>query len=384
MRLVLIQLGKTTSLGNIRLAQRTVDMPELVISGQQLGIDPRTTTYGASLRPSDFNNLPVDRDYKSMIALLPQSNISYYGDGVNIGGGTGLENKYFVDGVEVTESRVGNTGTNLPYNFVKEIEVRTGGYEAEYRSALGGIINVITYSGSNEVHGSAFGFYTSNRFETNRRVRLSDPAQGGFSNYDIGFSIGGPIAQDALWYYVAYNPTFTRHDVDVPNFGVSVDKNTTNAFAGKLSWRASDRLQLIITTTGDPSRRTAVGDFVGVPPSALKNPDPYFTDQMTGGINLSLKGTFTYSDELLFETSLSSVTRRRKINPSTERGTDDVLFIDNGTNTWSGGVQSRENSFFSVNALDVSTTLFAGSHQIKAGLAYKDMAIDQTGDYHIV
>jgi hypothetical protein len=379
---VLIQLGKTTSLGKIRLVQWTVDLPELVISGEQLNIDPRTTTYGSNLRPSEFENLPIDRDYKSMISVLPQSNVSYYGDGVNMGGGTGLENKYFVDGVDVTQSLTGNTGTNLPYNFIKEIEVRTGGYEAEYRSSLGGIINVVTYSGSNEVHGSAFGFYTSNRFAAERRVGLLDPTQGGFSEYDIGISMGGPIVRDALWYYVAYNPTFTHHDVDVPSFGVYVDKNTTNAFAGKLSWRASDRLQLVVTTTGDPGRRTAVGDGVGIPPSVLKNPDPYFMDQMSGGINLSIIGTYSYNDALLFETTLSRVTRKESTRPSTERGSNDVLFNDTETNTWSGGVEWRANSFLSVNSLDVSTTLFAGSHRLKAGLAYKDMALDQTADNH--
>jgi len=111
---VLIQLGKTTSLGEIRVLARTHDMPELVISGQQLSIDPRTTTYGSNLRPSDFENLPVERNYRSMISLLLQSNTSFFGDEVNIAGATGFENKYFVDGVEVTDPLIGASGTNLP------------------------------------------------------------------------------------------------------------------------------------------------------------------------------------------------------------------------------------------------------------------------------
>jgi hypothetical protein len=85
-----------------------------VISGQQLSIDPRTTTYGSNLRPSDFENLPVERNYRSMISLLLQSNTSFFGDEVNIAGATGFENKYFVDGVEVTDPLIGASGTNLP------------------------------------------------------------------------------------------------------------------------------------------------------------------------------------------------------------------------------------------------------------------------------
>lgn len=102
---VQISLGKTTNLGEIELKTQTYNLPEVIVSGEKFIIDPNSTTYGGNLNSKGFENLPVDRNYQSMISLLPQANTSYYGDAVNIGGSTGFENKYFVDGVEVTRIR---------------------------------------------------------------------------------------------------------------------------------------------------------------------------------------------------------------------------------------------------------------------------------------
>ena len=97
-----ILLGSTTSLGTIILQQKSIETNEVIVSGNKVLIDPNSTAYGGTLRSKDFENLPIERNYQNIISLLPQANLSYYGDGVNIGGSTGFENKYFVDGVEVS------------------------------------------------------------------------------------------------------------------------------------------------------------------------------------------------------------------------------------------------------------------------------------------
>lgn len=379
---VLIALGKTTSLGEIRLQQRVHDLPELVISGQRPVIDPTSTTYGANLRAADFENLPVERNYRSMISLLPQANLSYFGDEVNIGGATGFENKYFVDGVEVTDPLIGATSTNLPYNFIKEIEVKAGGYEAQSRSALGGLINVVTYSGTNEFHGSAFAFYTSNRFVASRRVGLlDDPTQGDFSDYDVGVGLGGPIIPDQIWFYAAYNPTFARHDVRVPSFGVSVDRTLRHLFATKLTWSASQGLRFTFAATGDPTKRKAVGRNVLVPPSALLNPDPYLQDVSEGGVNLSLNGTFVPEENVLLEASLARVIRHDTGDPSTQGG-DAPAFRDYVTQTWSDGVGVSWDSFRHSTMSSIRGTILVGAHTLRAGVEYKVNGTDNRYEYH--
>jgi hypothetical protein len=380
---VQIRLGKTTNLGQIQLQAQAYNLPEVVISGEKFTIDPTSTTYGGNLNAREFENLPVDRNYRSMISLLPQANASYYGDEVNIGGATGFENKYFVDGVEVTDPFLGNTGTNLPYNFVKEVEVKAGGYEAEFRSSLGGLINVVTYSGTNEFHGSVFGFYTNNHFSSKRLIGLQDPTQGDFSDYDIGVSLGGPIIRDKLWFFAAYNPTFNRRDVPVPSFGISVDKTLRHSFASKLTWSASQQLRLILTVTGDPTERKAIGYEIPVTVLALTNPDPWFQDLRQGGINISVNGTYSVGQNILLRSSYSRIMRYDSGEPSTEKGRDEILFWDFQTNIWGGGTWKKWDTYRYSNVANLGGTILLGSHILNAGAEFKIDGVDNH-DYNAI
>ena len=377
-----VLLGKTTNLGEIKLMQLTITLPEITVSGKKPFIDPVSTTYGGNINSANFEQLPVDRNYVNIATLLPQANISYYGDHPNIGGATGFENKYFVDGVEVSDPLAGRDGTKLPYNFIQEIEVKTGGYDVDNRASLGGLINVVTYSGSNEFHGSVFGFYTSNQFMQNQKLGTIDVTQGDFSNYDIGFGVGGPIILDKLWFYAAYNPTFNNRDVEIPSFGTYVDKTLTNSFAGKLSWRALDNLNFIFTITGDPTQQDAVGRNVQVPPSALENPDPYLQNIVAGGVNYSLNGNYTIGQNISLQGLIARVDRHDTGEGTTERGKNEILFKDDLNNIWSGGVGVSWDSFRHSTVGRISTSILLGDHFLNGGFEYKTNGTDNIYDYH--
>lgn len=379
---VIVSLSKTTMVGDIKLTTRSLQMPEVIVYGEQSIIDPVSTTYGGNINSAYFQQLPVDRNYRNMSTLLPQANASYYGDEANIGGATGFENKYFVDGVEVTDPFIGRDGTNLPYNFIQEIEVKTGGYGVDSRSSLGGLINVITYSGSNEFHGSAFGFYTSNKFTGNKRMGTLDVTQGDFSKYDVGFGLGGPIILDKLWFYIAYNPTFKRRNVEVPNFGTYVDKTFTHSLAAKLSWRASNNLNLIFTTTGDPTQRDAVGRNMNAP--ALANPDPYFQDIVEGGVNYSLNGIYTVGKNISLHGLIARVDRHDTGEGATERGRNEIQYQDYINNIVSGGVGVSWDSFRHSTVGRISGTILLGRHSLNAGIEYKTNSVNNIYDYQTV
>ena len=116
---VRIQLGRTTVLGSVVMKQSVYDLAEVVVSTDRAYIDANTTTYGSNLRPEELDGLPMLRNYQDMVTILPQSNTSYFGDGVNIGGATGAENKNVIDGVQVTDPLIQGSGTTLPYNFIR-------------------------------------------------------------------------------------------------------------------------------------------------------------------------------------------------------------------------------------------------------------------------
>ena len=381
---VQISLGKTSNLGEIKLPQQAYELPEITISGERQIIDPTSTTYGRSLLSTDFEQLPIDRDYKSIVTLLPQANTSYYGDEANIGGGTGFENKYFVDGIEVSDPLTGETGTKLPYNFIKEVQLSTGSYNVDTRSSLGGLINAVTNSGTNEFHGSVFGFYTNNKLSENEKLGLLDVTQGDFSNYDFGFGIGGPIIRDKLWFYAAYNPTFNRKDTEVPSFGTYLDKTITHSFAVKINWRASDDLNMVFTTTGDPTRRDAVDLGFQNQPVSLSNPDSYFQKITEGSINYALRGTYTLNKNFFLEGVISRDDRQEISEPASEIGKSEVLFFDAQSYFASGGAASSRDFFRGSTEGKIAGTALIGDHIINAGIEYKTSSLDNIFDQHVI
>ncbi len=374
---VVIQLGKTTTLGDIQLRSRDVKLPDVTVLAERPLIDPAQTEEGGSLSARTIARLPVERSYRSVITLIPQANVSYYGDGANIAGATGMENKYFIDGMEVTDPFRGLGGTNLPYNFIQEVQVRTGGYQAEYRSTLGGIVNVITWSGGNEFHGQAFGFFTNNRFSGEPRQPMLAPPRSDFAQYDAGFRLGGPILRDRLWFFAAWNPIREREEVLIPGQGYYSDLITTQAFAAKLTWQASRKDNLILTIFGDPQRRRGIGDTFGNfgTPTSFADPDPFLEKIRRGGINYALNGTHQLGARLLLETRASLLTCQESNQPETERGRAQSLYIDMD-GRWSGGSPSRVNARSRVVSGGLALTYAGSRHLLKGGLEYRDNGLD--------
>ena len=386
---VRVRLGQTTTLGDVKLEERIYTTEEIVVEAKAPLLDPASTYIGANLEAKDFEALPIERDYRSVVTLVSQVNASSYGDPANFAGSTGSENRYFIDGVDVTDPVYGTFGMSLPYNFVRETEVRTGGYQAEYRSSMGGTVNAVTYSGGNEVTGQVFGFFTNSGLKAEPRLSFKDMEEQDYSNYDVGFGVGGPIRKDHLWYYVAYNPTFRRRDVDVTGQGMQENRTTTHTFAGKLTWRANQKNSFAFSALGDPIDQQAVSVPVpwavgDVSPTAATL-DPILTDVRNGGVNLVLQGQHFLRDDLILETSLSWAGRMDRILPATEGVQGEVLFYDYESGTISGAPLARYDNRTTTWVGGAKATWLTGDHEIKAGAEYKDTHwdIDQVSSFLI-
>ncbi len=374
---VRVFLGRTTSIGEIRLENRDLLSPEIVITGAQPLIDSRLTTTGVNLTDDRFELLPVDRSYVSMVQLAPQSSPSFYGDGTNIAGATGIENRYFMNGADVTDAFRGFGGAQLPYNFIREVQVRSSAYEAEYQSSLGGIVNVITYSGGNEMRGQAFGFYTSNLFSGSPRLALGKPPKGDFSEYDVGLSLGGPIVKDKVWYFLAYNPRVVNEVVAVTGQLDQRDQSTTHMFASKLTWCISESNVLSFCMNGDPATRRGVGvTFTGPqPPYFVSDLDSWLSNIRTGGMSVVLNGTHMLGNNLILESSISMVSRKDEYNPVDH--SEPYLFIDYGSNTIGGTFQRTHEATTRVHG-GLRGTLALDEHTLKAGIEYTEMGYESS------
>jgi Carboxypeptidase regulatory-like domain/TonB dependent receptor len=148
--------------------------------------------------------------------------------GYQIGGAADSENGYLVEGQDTANLIGGYSHTNVPFMFIDEVQVKTTGIEAENGGALGGVVNVVMKKGGNQFHGSAdimynnsalngspddFPRYDPNLTSTATSWGYIDPTYQQYSpkkdntkDFFPGFTIGGPIIKDRIWFFAAFDP----------------------------------------------------------------------------------------------------------------------------------------------------------------------------------
>lgn len=280
----------------VRYALQPGKVETITVTGQAPLLDRATTSTGTNVKVADFTaDIPVGRNYSQLFTTSPGV-VSGGGTGsgnYSIGGASGLENSYIIDGVNVTNTGYGGIGSyNIVYgslgtgvtgDFLDEVQVKTGGFEAEFGQALGGVLNAVVKSGTNEFKGS-LGFYTTlSALEGSRervRTELGSVNTREEDIYDFAFSYGGPFIKDKLFWFVAINPVETQTRFEAPSVifpdcvGCSIDISDISGtqaypasgmglqertrrsynYAGKLTWFMASNHRLDLSIFGDPSR----------------------------------------------------------------------------------------------------------------------------------
>jgi outer membrane receptor protein involved in Fe transport len=277
---VLIQLGKVAKV-NIGINTQAAAGETIVIEGRAPLIDQQSTKIGTTINRDITDNIPSGRTFGAVLGAAGGSQDDTYG--TSVGGSTSVENTYIVEGVNTTDPGFGLLSTNLPNEFIQETEVITGGYNAEYGRSTGGVINVITKSGSNEFHGSVFGYWTPGAMVASEKAipragSAIDREDNIKNQFDFGAEVGGPIIRDRLWFHVGINPSFRTNentriikqqidengdgnpDLDENGFTIleELDRNTldessrTVFYSAKLTGAVTPNHQGSISLTGSP------------------------------------------------------------------------------------------------------------------------------------
>ncbi|MBZ4372856.1 TonB-dependent receptor [Corallococcus sp. AS-1-6] len=221
---ILLRIDRTIRF-NAELAPDTLSS-DIEVVGSPPTLDVGSSAAGVTVDQDFIRNIAVirpgtkgsaSRSFEGLAELAPGATEDRYG--VSISGSSSPESQYVVDGLSVNDPGVGTLGTPLSVEFVKEVNVITGGYMPEYGRSTGGVLNVVTKSGSNEFHGSVFANYAPGAFQTSGKEILREgsviSAQGSAHNLgDFGFDLGGPLLKDKLWFYVGVAPSFNRIQVD--------------------------------------------------------------------------------------------------------------------------------------------------------------------------
>ena len=252
----IVSLGATTT-ADFTLTPAVTEQATVV--GESPLIDTHSIGVGNTVDAHAFERLPLTRNYTS-IALF-QPGVTQDGAGFSVFGGTGLENAYFIDGVDVTGLRTGAQTKVVPEEFLQEVQLRTATYSAEYGGASGGVVNAITRSGSNEYHAEVFGYFDNKSLQANAKPGVIGGNFAGFTEQDFGASLGGYFVRDALWFFGVYDRTELRRETHlVTGSGSPYDgttfrsqDRTANLFAFKLTWAPDTASQVIASVIGDPA-----------------------------------------------------------------------------------------------------------------------------------
>jgi TonB dependent receptor len=322
---------------------------------------------------------PSYRDFRSLVSILPQVNATFTSEGVirdepgaadaNIAGSTGEGNFYFIDGNDVTsvQGAGARTSMSLPFDLIRAMDVKIGGYEAEYGRAMGGIVNVITPSGGNEPHGQAFAYFTNHSLfaeSPNTQVGAND-----FATYDAGISLDGPIMRDRLWFFAAYNQVVDSRNQPITGLPDQDITSTVHRFAGKLTWQPTVRTRVATTFLGDPGDSRSSGAPIGF---TVLNPEAVTADTHVGAIHGSLAVTHQVLANLLARADVAFLRDRSDIDPIGDVGLSQAQFTDAGGLTISGGYSGEKHDRGKRLSGRVSTTWLLPRHRAKLGLEYID------------
>ncbi|MEP6653101.1 MAG: carboxypeptidase regulatory-like domain-containing protein [Myxococcales bacterium] len=194
-----------------------------VIKRKAAAVDVGSARLGLTIGEDYMQNVPAQRTFGDLILRAPGAFLESSGS-ASIAGASGLENVYIMNGLNVTGMEYGDImngrsdasgGSNLTLDFIKEMQINTGGYTAEFGGAMGGVVNVVTKSGSNEIHGSAFMYWSPYWLSGDPKLILkTGSALNGVDkpDYDtnIGFELGGPIIKNKLFFWVGFAPRFEK------------------------------------------------------------------------------------------------------------------------------------------------------------------------------
>ncbi len=383
---------------------------QIEVVGEAPVVDLSTTTTGATITSELMSTIPIGRSFSNTLALAPgvvasgidQSNPS-------IAGASGLENVYVIDGVNINNTGYGSAGsysiifgslgTGVNFDYIKEVQVKTGGYEPEYGEALGGFVNLVTKTGGNEWKSSAFGYYQgaeATRAVSDREVGAVDIID--FQSQDYGAEVSGPIVRDKVFFYGAFDPTFTtrtsRTAAALRSEGIDHELETNRTiwnYAGNVKWFAHPKHTFSFSAFGDPSTGELGPQRLGA--ATVGDPTGRFSEINFGGNNVVarwegellensfVEASYAYHRDVFEESPARNEANGSDFSPIIDPGTGDTLstvprfyggvgFFEDAT-SWNSQYRLKFSNFLQA----------AGEHNLRYGFEFQDIGYDHVAAY---
>lgn len=343
----------------IKLATGGVEVKIDVVAGTEV-VETQRTEQSNTVEARQINNLPINRrnflDYALLTpGVVDADNIADSSDyrvaqtpqsGLSFGGNNGRGNMVQVDGAETLGSSGGVQAT-ISQEGVQEFQVVRNSFSAEFGGASGGVVNIVSKSGRNELFGSAFGLFRHKAFDARNAFDFNPNGQSPFNRQQYGGSIGGPVKKDKTFFFAAVErfsqerTTFVNLLSEPNNFQPTTGQQTLLSFLGANAAFAPlvTQARAALTTTAQVYPRTlqlftnASGQFPFDEAQTQFSTrfDHNFSDKSTGYLRFNITdGNF----ENQAAGALTAVSRGRKVD------------------SFNGGVVASHNYQFNATALN--------------------------------
>ena len=385
------------------------------VSASAVSIDTQSTAIDENLTDTFYNNIPMQRTVSSIFYAAPSAAVGQVATTPNangpgaanpsIGGSSGLENLYVVDGVTITDQAYGSIGTynnnhgslgtGINLAFIKEVDIKSYGFEPQYGKAQGGIIQIVTKSGSNTYHGAlaaymqpGWGYATRKQFyqygytQTFPSGTLSSP------HYDLAAEFGGyiPKFRDKIFFFGAFDPALDQNiNIANPYFtyqgapaagppvvthGPWFYSTTGMSWAGKLSFQLFPKLTFDAAAFGDPSRHNSSPITLSTAnvPSSLSSynwgsRDTFFRLNAVITPSWVANGSFTYNRDIFDETP--TLNQYQISDQSLLAGSRGGIVV-----TGFGAYIPTNEDSYSLSLSTQKTAHFLGEHTLSVGYSY--------------
>ena len=247
-----VRVGDTVSL----LVQMTVSnvQTEVVVTADVATVEVERTQQSNTIEQRSIVNLPINkRNFLDFALLAPgivPTNtladdasfrpIQTPNSGLSFGGSNGRGNGFFIDGLENYQNS-GGVRPTVSQEAAQEFQINRNSFSAEFGNAFGGVVNIITKSGTNTWRGNLFGFL---RHRDIQARNYFDPGKSSFTRVQAGATAGGAIKKDKIFFFTAYERLNRRETNFIP---ILQDRSSF----GRLTQSQSDLLSFL-NSTGNP------------------------------------------------------------------------------------------------------------------------------------
>ncbi len=392
---VYVTLGQTTT-ANLTMGLGGV-AETITVTAETPLVDVSSSATSTAITREQLDMIPSGRDFTDVVSQAAGASDEAFLGGISIDGASGAENRFVIDGIDTTHPENGSSAQDVVTDFLEEVQIKSAGYAAEFGGSLGGVINAVTRSGTNDFHGTANAYMQDRAWGGSERKTYypSDPTK--YRQFDedddvrteAGFTLGGPILRDTVWFYVGYQPqwqtidrtpdgsaqTFTQ-DIDQEYMVANITGNIGSQFLWKLggNWNPYERRGVLPERDGSTPAEADLTVNREIPTESYSLHMDWVPTK-----NFFMTGRIGKFETDMQDSGFNAVSQFQFVSPTeiplpeSDPRYRPSGFLSVPTDSW----YANEMDLWTRDSMSLDATYFVqgfGQHQIKGGVQMEDIA----------